>query len=79
MPLLVEDTDEQMKHSFDKWSFAAGLGLGALVFTAVGREMLKTAIDLPEHEIRERIDKVRAERGLPPIYRAERVLPRIYR
>ena len=45
-----------------KLGFVAGLGFGAIVFTAVGREMVKTAAGITEAELRRKIEEARARR-----------------
>jgi len=66
VPILYEDTDGMMQNSWDTASFligaGAGLFFGALVFTAVGREMVKTAAGITEEEIRRRIKEVEERR-----------------
>jgi len=66
MPILYEDTDKMMQNSWDTTSFligaASGLFLGALIFTAVGREMVKTAAGITEEEIRRRIKETEERR-----------------
>jgi len=56
MPILYEDTDEAMKHSWDTGSFLLGLTVGGLIFTQVGREMVKTAAGITEEEIKKRLE-----------------------
>ncbi len=38
------------------WSFATGLGIGFVIFTKIGREMVKTAAGITEEEVRRRIE-----------------------
>jgi len=38
------------------WSFATGLGIGFVIFTSLGREMVKTAAGITEEEVRRRIE-----------------------
>lgn len=56
MPILYESTDNAVKHSWDTGSFLLGLIAGGLIFTQVGREMVKTAAGITEEEIKKRIE-----------------------
>lgn len=66
MPILYESTDRLFRgspkkmqeggHSWSTGSFLVGLGVGALIFTSVGRELVKTAAGITEEEIRKRLE-----------------------
>lgn len=43
-----------------KFGFVVGLGLGAIVFTSVGRELVKTAAGITEAELRRRIEATKS-------------------
>jgi len=69
VPRIVIHGKTRRNHRFSPspgfWTgCAVGLGIGFLVFTALGRQMVKTAAGLTEAELRRRIEEVRARRGL---------------